>query len=60
MVEFEKFAAGKKILGRKMPFDKLPGMLIPDSKGFVINPMGFNLPLDKEQLKRIAALPVAK
>ena len=50
----------------KVPFDKLPGLFIPQAKSFVINPMGFNLILDREQLGRIlgikipAAMPVGE
>ncbi|HIY19926.1 MAG TPA: SseB family protein [Candidatus Blautia avistercoris] len=53
--EVQKFVKSEKpmrILG--VSFEKLPGILIKDAKGIVINPMGFNLPLSKEQLEKIA------
>ena len=66
VMEFDKFARGKKMRAAKVPFDKLPGLFIPQAKSFVINPMGFNLILDREQLGRIlgikipAAMPVGE
>ena len=53
VMEFEKFAKGKKLRAAKVTFDKLPGLLMQQAKAFVINPMGFNLILNKEQLSKI-------
>lgn len=53
VMEFDKFAKGKKVRAAKVPFSKLPSLLMEQSKAFVINPMGFNLILDKDQMNRI-------
>ena len=53
VMEFEKFARGKKLRLAKIPFDKLPDILINQAEAMVFNPMGFNLILNKEQFKRI-------
>ena len=50
---FEKFARGKKLRLAKIPFDKLPTILIEQAEALVINPMGFNLILNRDQLKKI-------
>lgn len=34
-------------------YDKLPGMLIRESRGFVFNPGGFNLVLEREQIEQM-------
>ncbi len=47
VMEFDKFARGKKLQAAKVPFAKLPGLIINQAKAFVINPMGFNLILDR-------------
>lgn len=54
VMEFEKFAKGKKLRAAKVTFDKLPGLIMQQAKAFVINPMGFNLILNKEQLSKIS------
>ena len=53
MTEFEKFAKGKKLRAAKVPFAKLSEVLIQQAKALVINPMGFNLILDRTQLDKI-------
>lgn len=53
VMEFEKFARGKKLRIAKVPFAKLPGLLMEQATAFVINPMGFNLVLNKEQMTKI-------
>ena len=53
IMEFEKFAKGKKLRAARVPFAKLPDVLIPQAKAMVVNPMGINLILDKEQLNKI-------
>lgn len=52
-MEFEKFAKGKKLRLMKVPFDKLPGLMMQQTENYVINPMGFNLILSKDQLNKI-------
>lgn len=56
VMEFEKFTKGKKLRMAKVTFDKLQGLLMEQASAFVINPMGFNLVLDKQQLERISGL----
>lgn len=53
IMEFEKFAKGKKLRAARVTFAKLPDVLIPQAKAMVVNPMGINLILDKEQLNKI-------
>ena len=53
VLEMEKFSKGKKVPALKIPFGKIIDNLVPDVDTAVLNPQGFNLPLTKEQLKRI-------
>ena len=53
VMELEKFVKGKKLRIVKVPFDKLPGLMMEQAKAFVVNPMGFNLLLNKEQITKI-------
>ena len=53
VLEFEKFARGKKLRAAKITFAKLPEILMEQAEAVLVNPMGFNLPLNREQLKRI-------
>ena len=53
VMEFEKFAKGRKMRIAKIPFAKLPEVMMEQAQACVINPMGFNLVLNKEQLKKI-------
>lgn len=53
VMEYEKFAKGKKLRIVKVTFDKLPGLMIQQAENYVINPMGFNLILSKEQITKI-------
>lgn len=53
VLEFEKFAKGKRLRIAKVPFDKLPNVLIEQAEALVVNPMGFNLVLNRDQLKKI-------
>ncbi len=55
VMEFEKFAKGKKLRAAKIPFDKLVNVFMAQSEGMVLNPMGVNLVLLREQLKVIYA-----
>ena len=57
-MEFDKFERGKKLRAAKVPFDKLPGLIINQAKAFVINPMGFNLILDRVQLGKILGVEI--
>ena len=56
VLELERFARGKKLRAAKVAFDKLPGLLIEQAKALVINPMGFNLILDRDMLKKIGGV----
>ena len=58
VMEFDKFARGKKLRAAKVPFAKLPGLIINQAKAFVINPMGFNLILDRVQLGKILGVEI--
>ncbi len=53
VMEYEKFARGKKLKMLKVPFAKLPELIIQQAENYVINPMGFNLILSKEQITKI-------
>lgn len=53
VMEFEKFARGKKMRVAKLPFAKLPEIMMEKAIGYVVNPMGFNLVLSKDQLTKI-------
>lgn len=53
VMELDKFAKGKKLNAAKVSFQKLPGLLMEQSKAFVFNPMGINLILNKEQINKI-------
>lgn len=54
VLELQKFVGTKKYRIARVTFDKLPGMMIQQAAAFVINPMGFNLPLTREQMKQLA------
>lgn len=53
VMEYEKFAKGKKMRIAKLTFAKLQDVLMEQAFGYVVNPMGFNLVLTKEQIKQI-------
>lgn len=53
VMEFEKFARGKKLRLMKVPLQKLPELMMQQAENCVINPMGFNLILSREQLTKI-------
>ena len=53
VLEYEKFAKGKKLRIAKIPFAKLSDVMIPQAEFLVINPLAFNLLLNKDQLKKI-------
>ena len=56
IMEFQKFAAGRKIGSIKVDFQRLPRLLSKQAKGYVLNPAGINLILGKEQLLKMAKL----
>lgn len=53
VMEYEKFAKGKKLRILKIPFAKLPELMIQQAESYVVNPMGFNLILSKDQITKI-------
>lgn len=53
VMELEKFIKGKKMRVVKMPFSKLTDVMLEQAAAYVINPMGFNLVLTKDQMKKI-------
>lgn len=60
VMELDRFAKGKKLKAAKVDFTKLPGLLLEQSKAIAINPFGFNLVLTREQLEKIAAIPLGQ
>ena len=48
VMEFEKFGRGKNLRVAKVTIDKLPSLMIPQANAYVVNPMGFNLILNRE------------
>ena len=60
VMELDRFARGKKLRAAKVTFDRLPGLLLAQSKAIAVNPLGINIVLNKEQLEKIAAIPLPK
>ena len=56
VMEFEKFGRGKNLRVAKVTIDKLPSLMIPQASAYVVNPLGFNLVLNKEQVEKIAGI----
>ena len=56
VMEFEKFGRGKNLRVAKVTIDKRPSLMIPQANAYVVNPMGFNLVLNKEQIEKIAGI----
>lgn len=56
VMEFQKFDAERKLGFLKVDFQKMPGLLAKQAKGYVLNPAGINLMLQREQLNRMAKL----
>ena len=54
IMEFQKFAAGRKLGMIQVNFKKMLSLLVEQSKGYVLNPAGFNLTLAREQLEKMA------
>ena len=54
--EFEKFARGKQLRAAKVPFAKLLDLLMKQADGIAVNPMGFNLMLNKDQVKKMMGI----
>ncbi len=52
-MELEKFTKGQKLRIAKVPFAKLPELMIDKAMAYAVNPLGFNLYSEKEQLKKI-------
>ena len=57
-MELEKFTKGQKLRIAKVPFAKLPELLIDKAMAYAVNPLGFNLVLNREQLNKIIGLNV--
>ena len=55
-MELEKFTKGQKLRIAKVPFAKLPELLIDKAMAYAVNPLGFNLVLNREQLNKIIGL----
>ena len=56
VMELEKFTRGQKLRIAKVPLAKLPELMIERATAYVINPLGFNLVLNKEQLNKIIGI----
>ena len=56
VMELEKFTRGQKLRVAKVPLAKLPELMIEKATAYVINPLGFNLVLNKEQLNKIIGI----
>ncbi|MCD7868830.1 MAG: SseB family protein [Clostridiales bacterium] len=56
VLELQKFTKGKKYRVAKLPFSKLLPLLIKEAEAFVVNPMGFNLPLNREQMEKLTKI----
>ena len=54
VLEFEKFGRGKKLRVAKLTFEKLSGIMMEQAEAIVVNPMGFNLLLNRKQMEIIA------
>ena len=54
MLELQKFTGGKKMMTAVLPAAKIPDILIGDSKGVVINPLGVNVQLQVAKRKKPA------
>ena len=53
VMELEKFTKGRKLRIAKVPFNKLPDLMIQQAIAYAVNPMGFNLILTTEQMAKI-------
>ncbi|HJB28090.1 MAG TPA: SseB family protein [Candidatus Blautia faecavium] len=53
VMELEKFTKGKKMRVAKLPFTKLMDVMLENAAAYVVNPMGFNLVLNRDQVKKI-------
>ena len=52
--EFQKYAQGKQGLRPiRIPFQELAGFWVDEAKAYMVNPMGFSLPLGKELIPRL-------
>lgn len=53
VMEVQKFSQGKQMRLIKLPFAKLKGVMLPNAEFFVVNPLGFNLVLNKDQMEKL-------
>lgn len=52
--EFQKYAQGKKNLRPiQVPFQEITKFWVKDAKAYMVNPMGFSLPLTKEMIPKL-------
>ena len=54
IIEYQKFVGKQKFLMGKVPFKKIAELPGDNSIRFVLNPLGFNLTLTREQVQRLA------
>lgn len=54
--EFQKYAQGKKNFRPiQIPFQEITKFWVKDAKAYMINPMGFSLPITKEMIPKLQA-----
>ena len=52
--EFQKYSKGKKELRPiRMPFAQLTNFWVKDAQAYMINPMGYSIPITREMIPRI-------
>lgn len=52
ILEFQRFAKGKKMRTAVIPADKIPDILVGEAKGVVLNPLGVNVQLNVARKKQ--------
>ena len=54
--EFSRFSRGKKMGMVRLPLEKIGAAAIKQAEGFVLNPLGFNLVLDRANFEKLIAM----
>lgn len=54
LLELQKFAGGRKVRTAVIPAEKIPDILVGESKGVVLNPLGVNVQLNVARKKKPA------
>ncbi len=53
VLEFGKFARGKKMGMVKVPFEKIAATAIKNAEGYVLNPLGYNITFNKPNFEKL-------